>query len=592
MRGELFLRAAVFALDEAGDPTRVRGVVEAALETPAPLRPLARPSGIVKRVAWSAARLAMFADDPARAYAQLRELCGTLFEPLATQRRVAAPAPEVAMTLSPSALVDAIAPRPRVLPRELAVAAKLDSEFLLADPRPERRVLGVRSISPQKLARFASALAERIAMDPDPIVRAEVLEVTARASGAVRAKIAAALALHTEHADGEVRAAALDGLRALKLPLADARLVARLADPIATVRAAAARSVLATCARAVGTAVIERLADDDAVVRGAALDAVARCASLHEPALVGPLRALVRRHDGDTRTAVYLLGKLHGHATDAILETLRDCLAGPRSDVARAAAIVLGQLGVPTPEVPVETRLLRAARELAAPDRETQLAGLFEATRLGDAGRSLLPALRRLGESLAAEDDPSSRATFAQVRDVLAQLGVPAAELPRPRGILESWRGIAPRERVVHGAYAIASVDTPAPRGGVATSSLGLWDHATGALLFVVERAELLELLPGRAEAGVVRCTDDAWYFERYTVPTGEHASSLAIPEALTYGWPSSLAAAGGLVTVWCGDEDEPYRFHIKLGDPDRLLDDEPNLGRKRERGSKKLPRR
>nr|MBA3500560.1 hypothetical protein [Deltaproteobacteria bacterium] len=145
----------------------------------------------------------------------------------------------------------------------------------------------------------------------------------------------------------------------------------------------------------------------------------------------------------------------------------------------------------------------------------------------------------------------------------------------------------------VHGAYAVASIDIAATRTTPATSALGLWDHATGAVLFVVESAELLELLPSRAEVGVIRVVDDkSWHFERYVVPTGERASSLAIPDALSRGWPSSLAAAGGLVTVWCGAKGEPYRFHIKLGDPDRLLDDEPNIGRrKRERGSKKLPR-
>jgi hypothetical protein len=585
MRGELFLRAAVLALDEVGDPTRVRALLDA----PAPQRHTPRPPRTVKRVAWNVTRLAMFADDPARAYAQLHELCNTLFEPLATQRRPSPPAPEVAMTLPPAALLDALAPPPRVMPRELAIAAKLDSAFLLDDPRSERRVLGVRSISSQKLPRFANALAERIAMDPDPIVRAEVLEICGRASGPVRAKIAAALALHGEHADGDVRAAALDGLRALKLPLADSRLVARLADPVAAVRAAAARSVLPVSS--VGDALVARLADADPTVRAAALDAVARCVMLHRPALIAPLRALLSRHDGDTRTAIYLLGKLHAFASEDVVAALRDCLAGPRSDVARAAAIVLAQLGAPTPDVPVETRLLRAARELAAPDRETQLAGLFEATRLEDAARPLIPALRRLGEVLAAVDEPASRATFAQVCEVLTSLGVPPAELPRPRK-LDTWRGIAPRERAVHGAYAIASIDIPATRVSPAGVALGLWDHATGAVLFVVEGAELLELLPSRAEVGVIRVVDDGWHFERHVVPTGERTSSLAIPATLSHGWPSSLAAAGGLVTVWCGDEGEPYRFHIKLGDPDRLLDDEPNVGRRnRKRGSTKLPR-
>lgn len=590
MRGEPFLRAALLALDEVGDPTRVAGTITAALAAPAPVRQLARPAGAVKRVAWHAARLAMFADDPARAYAQLRELCGTLFAPLATQRRPAAPAPEVALTLAPAALLDALAPPPRIPPRELAAAAKLDSAFLLEDPRPARRVLGVRSISPRRLARFAPALADRIARDPDPVVRAEVIELAARATGGVRAAIAAALALHTEDPGGEIRAAALDGLRALKLPLADARLVARLEDPIAAVRAAAARSVVPSST--VGDALVARLADDDPAVRAAALDAVARCPRLHRPALIAPLRALVRRHDGDTRTAIYLLGKLHAHATADVVATLRDCLAGPRSDVARAAAIVLGQLGVPAGEVPPETRLLRAARELAAPDRETQLAGLFEATRLGEAARPLVPALRRLAETLAAVDDAAARATFAQVCDLLAALGVPAAELPRPR-TLAPWRGAIPRERGVHGAYAIASVELPASRAAPGTAALGLWDHATGALLFAVEHAELFELLPGRAEVGVVRCTGGAWWFERYAVPGGERASALAIPEALTRGWPSSLAVAGGLATIWCGDEDEPYRFHIKLGDPDRLLDEAPRAGRRNDRrGSTRLPRR
>jgi hypothetical protein len=302
--------------------------------------------------------------------------------------------------------------------------------------------------------------------------------------------------------------------------------------------------------------------------------------------LIAPLRALLSRHEGDTRTAIYLLGKLHAFASEDVVATLRDCLSGPRSDVARAAALVLAQLGAPAPEVPVETRLLRAARELAAPDRETQLAGLFEAKRLADAARPLIPALRRLADILATGDD----ATFAHACDVLTTLGVPPAELPRPRK-LDAWRGIAPRERAVHGAYAIASIDVPATRTTPASTALGLWDHATGATLFVIEGAELLELLPTRAEVGVIRVVDETWHFERYVVPTGERASTLAIPSALSHGWPSSLAAAGGLVTVWCG-ADEPYRFHIKLGDPDRLLDDEPNVGRrKRERGSKKLPR-
>ena len=64
-------------------------------------------------------------------------------------------------------------------------------------------------------------------------------------------------------------------------------------------------------------------------------------------------------------------------------------------------------------------------------------------------------------------------------------------------------------------------------------------------------------------------------------MPSGERVASLAIPEKLTYGWPADLVIAADLATVWCGDEDAPYRFHVKLGDPDRLLDDLPNPGRR-----------
>jgi hypothetical protein len=593
VRGELFLRAALVALDEARDPLRIRSTIANALDTPAPPRNLPKPTGTLKRIAWAADQLAMCADDPARAYANLRELVGVMLEPLAGTRRAAAPAPEVALTLSPSSLLDALMPPPRVLAREVAIAAKpdLDIDALLASRRTVDRVLGIRSIATAALGRYADQMAALI-VDPDEVVRSEAIEVCGHATGKVRAKIAAALARLVDlpsassdipSSDTAARAAAVDGLRALKLPLADARLAACLRDASPLVRAAAARSVLTTCLPDVGAALVACLADPDARVRATVLDAVARCSTLHRPSLVAPLQTLVQRHDGDTRAAVYLLGKLHEAHRDGVIATLRACEHGARSDVARAATLVLEQLKVPASNVPVEVRMLRAARELASTEKETQLAGLFEAARLGESARPLVPAIKRLGEEVVAAD------VLAKVQDVLGDLGVPPAELPKPRAALAAWRGIAPRERAVHGAYAIASVRE---------LGIGVWDRATGALLFVVEGAELLEVLPGRAEVGVLRVADEEWSFERYVVPSGERIASLVIPEALAYGWPSSLAVAGGLVTVWCGDEDEPYRFHIKLGDPDRLLDDEPSLGRrpgrnrKRERGGPKRPPR
>jgi HEAT repeat protein len=491
--------------------------------------------------------------------------------------------------------------------REVAIAAKPDIDALLASRRAADRVLGIRSIATAALGRYADQMAACI-VDTDEVVRSEAIDVCGHATGKVRAKIAAALAClidpsasaatstrdsstrdsstrdssTRDSSSTDVRAAAVDGLRALKLPLADARLAACLRDPDPQVRAAAARSVLTTCLPDVGAALVACLADPDARVRAASLDAVARCSTLHRPSLVAPLQALVQRHDGDTRAAVYLLGKLHEADRDGVIATWRACEHGARSDVARAATLVLGQMKVQPSNGPVEVRMLRAARELASTEKETQLAGLFEAARLGEDARPLVPAIKRLGEEVVAAD------VLAKVQDVLGELGVPPAELPKPRAALAAWRGIAPRERAVHGAYAIASVRE---------LGIGVWDRATGALLFVVEGAELLEVLPGRAEVGVLRVAEEEWRFERYVVPSGERVASLVIPEALAYGWPSSLAVAGGLVTVWCGDEDEPYRFHIKLGDPDRLLDDEPSLGkrgrnRKRERGGPKRPPR
>ena len=72
----------------------------------------------------------------------------------------------------------------------------------------------------------------------------------------------------------------------------------------------------------------------------------------------------------------------------------------------------------------------------------------------------------------------------------------------------------------------------------------------------------------------------EAWSFERYAVPSGKRLAQLAIPETLTHGWPLKLSTAKNIVTVWC-DDDEPYRFHIRVGRTDRLLDDEPNRNAK-----------
>ena len=131
---------------------------------------------------------------------------------------------------------------------------------------------------------------------------------------------------------------------------------------------------------------------------------------------------------------------------------LGDCVGGERSALAHAAALVLGQLRAPVPEVPLADRLLRAARELAAPiARPSSPACSKRSASATPRARSC----RRYAARRAPRgcNDP----TLAHVRDTLTELGVPAAELPRARTPLDPWQGIVPHEREVRGAYATAS---------------------------------------------------------------------------------------------------------------------------------------
>lgn len=639
MKAEPFVRVALAAIDEAGDPTGDRAIVEAALVSAAPLARLARPANARKRVTWAARQLAIAADQPARAYERLGELVAALFEPLATRPtrfdptappRPTLPAPEVAAKMTPAALLDVLAPPPRILSRDIASTAKLDIEALLADPSREQRILGVRSIPQASLGKFSAALAQLITGE-DEVLRAEAFAVCARAADSLRSKVVAALAVLLD-VEPARRSRALDGMRELEMPLGDERLASLLHDQDARVRVAAARSVIrGRLPAVVDMALIARLADDDADVRAAALGAVIRYPAVHGPALVDPLRTLLQRAEGTvavrttTREAIYMLGRLGAIARDAavdiavalasstnphqagealalitcgsavddrIIATLHQGLAGPRSDVARAAAMVLEGLGLPVPELSAEARIVRAATEIESSEPEIQRAGLFEAKRLGRAASSLIPVIRSLGERLVAIDTPTARAVLTQVREVLTALGVAADELPRLGSRLESWQGQTPREVEVHGAYVIASI---AESAAVSVPSLGVWDNGTGKRLFVVERAALLVFIPGRAEVAALRTSrkpdasgtspaDLAWSFERFDVPSGEPRGAIVVPAPMTYGWPASLAIAGELATVWCGCrrlgmEDAPYRFHVKLGDPDRVIDEVPVLG-------------
>ena len=553
------LHVALAALDEAGDPMRCRDVIEAAIAGGTAPELAVRPPQRKQQVTWAVRQLAahVAGNDPARAYRALRELLGALFEPVAGSTAArspvsglpdagepalrSAPAPEVALTMPAARLLDVLAPPPRVVPAELARGTTAE----LADPDPVRRVLAIRALRKPSLAKVAQQIAAIIACDPIAYVRAEATALAASANEATRGKLAGALGEYLEHEQGETRAAAIDAIRALRASLDENQLASRLHDPVPIVRAAALQTILGgQHAPTVDAAVLAALRDPDPVVCYAALGAVARYTKLHGPVLVEPLRAVALREDGDPRAAIYLLGKL-GDAS-----ALQAAVTCGRSDVAHAAELVLQQLGETAHALTADERIARAARELASDDPDARRAGLLEARRLE--ARALLPAIRALtGEPLA--------------REILGALGEPIPDA-RP---LDHYRDQVPALRAIHGAYAVA-------RAG---DALGVWDHGTGTLLFAIEGAQILELVPGRAEAAVLR----GWTFERYTIPTGERISSLAIPKDLTSGRPTSLAIAADLATIWCDHADAPYRFHIKL-DPDRLLDDKPTPGRRTKR--------
>ncbi len=479
-----FLRAALFALDEAGDPTGDRQIVVDAIEKAQPLVSFHKPGTAKKVVGWAATQMAMSAEDPGRAYSWLRELLRALLEPVGGTRG-AAPAPEVAIAMSPGELVETLAPTPRVIARAIAAGSKLDAKALLAGAELATRVLGVRAIPQASVGSHANELAATIvgmatvaatelatgateradtgsARDGSSAdreaLRREAIAICQPAADKARAKVVETLQGFAVSRDGNVRAAAIEGIHALRFQLDDEALLAALHDAEAPVRTAATRTI-GTGRRGYPPAIEQRIvalvADDDAAVRLAALGAIVRFPSVLSSALVEPLRAAAERGGEEGKTAVFLLGRLGAQPNTAVID-------------------------------------------------------------------------------LSAID----------------------TERPEP----EELR-----------AYVVAPI-----KGGLAVS-----DRGTGKQLFVVERADLLEFIPRRAEVATIREERRrTWQFERFRIPDGQRLGSIAIPLALTHGTPKQLALAADLVTVWCDHADAPYRFHIKLGDPDVVLDDAPVPGR------------
>lgn len=456
-----FLRAALFALDEAGDPTGDRQIVVDAIERARPLVSFHKPNTAKKVVGWAATQMAMSAEDPGRAYSWLRELLRALLEPVGDTRG-AAPAPEVAMAMQPAELVEALAPAPRVIARAIAAGLKLDVKALLAEATLAKRVLGIRAIPQASLGGYATELAAAIVshtLDHDETVRREAIAICQPAADKTRAKVVEALQGFVTSREGAVRAAAIAAIHALRFQLDDESLLAALHDVEAPVRAAAVRTI-GTGRRGYLPVIEQRIvalvSDEEEAVRVAALGAIVRFPSLLSPSLLEPLREAATHGGDEGKTAIYLLGRLGAQPNTAVID-------------------------------------------------------------------------------LSA---------------------IETAEVPEP----EDKR-----------AYVVAPI-----KGGLAVS-----DRGTGKQLFVVERAGLLAFVPGRAEVASIREERRrAWQFERFRIPDGQRLGSIAVPPALTHGTPSQLAIAADLVTVWCDHADAPYRFHIKLGDPDVVLDDAPVPGR------------
>jgi hypothetical protein len=440
------------------------------------------------------------------------------------------------------------------------------------------------------------------------------VKTLASANEKVRTRAARTIAAHLGDAAAQTRTASLDALRVLKqLPSTDL-LAPRLADEDDEVRSAALACLDRPARLALIDAILPSL-ERSSATQLAALKALhkiepARLVEL-APRLVSPLRSIVRGTDPElVRSAIYVLTKLgpeakgasldiaralavmrgpyQGHQAlvaigaplDEVVEVLSAFVEDAPSRVAMAAAGALKALGGVLPEVPVSRRLERAGRELAADDPDDRRAAMRVASDLGAQGVGLIPALHELGMRLAVSEAVPDRAELSAVRETLTALGVPADDLPRPPSRLAGYRGLTPRTNAVRGPYVIGSLSGFVSHGAVTIpyGSLGLWDDTTGALLFVIERAQLLDLIPGRTEVAVIRTVtgpeakhggtsraDLVWTFERHAVPSGDLLASLVIPPELTYGWPGALTFKEGRVRVLCGDEDRPYHFDVDL---------------------------
>jgi hypothetical protein len=658
------LAVALRAVEEAGVSRAAVTTLRGAVAGKAAGKAGVMPAGGVRRIEWCARRIAAAAGqgDLDDVELHMRAMVRDLFAPVGIGEEARRPSEiqaawKASVSRSVAALLDVVAPPPRVLAPALAViagakrSAAAHRKGLAAGPAAGR-VAALRAVPRAMLESLVVELAALAVDDPEPYVRAEAVRIAAGGNQKLRARFEAIVQTRVAVAP----AAALAALAAIKrAPPADV-LAALLVDPAsATVRAAACACVRAgPVSRDVEAGLLLALRDADTGVRAAALSAVSRWGIAQHAtkldSLVDALR-IAARVGPDIRHAIYLLGQLGPRAAAAGLDVCRQLAAtpnpyqahetlvafgslppparailegharGPRSDVASAAEAVLSKVLGVTLDIPVQLRLDRARAEIESVDRDVRSRGIFAARRGGMDAAPLVPALRALGERVATDDTIEGKAELSRVREALTALGCSPTDLPRPPSRFEAWRGNTPRERAVDGPYMIGEITSFVRHGAVSvpTSSLGLWEQATGALVFVVPDAQLLALVPGRDEAATLRTivkadakhggtsrADLAWMFSRHAIPSGEIVASLALPESFTYGWPSHLSISDGIAHLVGGDEDEPYQFTIALASgpkPDRLLDPAPvplkrrrtaaanKTTRKRAKPAKKKPR-
>jgi len=540
---------------------------------------------------------------------------------------------------SPAALLDVLAPPPRIPSASVVidVVGDLDVDALrerLAATSAVDRMIALRAITPPRLEKLIPELMYAAVRDESADVRAEAQEVARQTNKKVKAKLAAAGRPFIDSDDPRVCAAALLLLQKSGAPIAGADLARFLRHRAAEVQVAACASVGKGAGAEVEEGVTAILQHGDDTTRVAALRAATLIGVSHvvRPALwVEALRTIVREGP-DVRLATYLLGEMGEVASPAALDVIRalpksegaaaealiafgaippegrtlleEYARSADSDVAEGASEVLETL-VGVVAVTLEDRVKRLATELASENPEVRSTAVYYTKQLGSDGAALLPTLRALGDQIAR--DPARESELSSVREALVAIGCPVDDLPHPPSHFEVVAGTPPREQSRDGELMIGELTRKFEHGhvGVHRSSKGLWNVETGKLLFLVDDAEVLGVVPGGREAVAVRTvvrpdatyggtsrSDVDWCFERRAIPSGAVLASMPLSGPFTYGSPSMLdvrvTEEGTVATVFCADEDHTYLFQIALGDdasPDRLLDEAPRPWNRRTHG-------